>query len=103
MKFNRRLFDVLRVTLINQDDETVYLRLDGKLAGTCASTLEEQCSVYMENNYKTVLLDFTGVSYIDAEGVEMLERVKNERIQIVNCPLYIETLLGNLISRKTKM
>ena len=91
---------MLRITLIYQDEEAVTLRLDGKLVGTCVSTLKEECSTYKDKKNKTVILDFSGVSYIDPNGVRTLESINGEKLQIVNCPMFVEKLLENLISVK---
>ncbi|MEQ9617698.1 MAG: STAS domain-containing protein [Deltaproteobacteria bacterium] len=89
---------MLRITLIFQDAEAVTLRLDGKLIGTCVSTLKKECLNYKDKKNKTVILDFSGLSFIDRDGVTMLESINDEKLQIVNCPIFIEKLLENLIS-----
>jgi anti-anti-sigma regulatory factor len=59
---------------------------------------KEECVRYTKNKEKTVLLDVSGVSYIDTNGVKMLESIKDENLQIINCPMFIEALLKDLIS-----
>lgn len=81
-----------------EDEETIKLKVDGKLVGTCISLLKEECMKYTKNKQKTVLLDVSGVSYIDTNGVKMLESIKDENLQIINCPMFIEALLKDLIS-----
>lgn len=91
---------MLRITPAERDNSAVVLRLDGKVTGTCVAALEEQCMIYKNRDGMTVVLDFSGVSYIDAEGVRMLESINDDRLEIVNCPLFIETLLEKLINSK---
>ncbi len=91
---------MLRITLTYLDLETTRLRLDGKLVGTCVSTLKDECLIHKDKKNKTVILDFAGVSYIDPNGVRMLESINDEKLRIVNCPMFIEKLLENLISVK---
>ncbi len=91
---------MLRITEMFEDVKTITLKLDGKLVGTCISHLEEQCLNYKAKKNKTVLLDFSGVSYIETDGVRMLESIQDEKFQIVNCPLFIEALLQDLISEE---
>lgn len=91
---------MLRITLTYQDKEAVTLRLDGKFVGACVSTLKKECLTYQDKKNKTVILDFSGVSYIDSNGVRILESINDEKLQIVNCPMFIEKLLENLIRDK---
>ena len=86
------------MTEMFEDDKTIRLKLEGKLVGTCVSHLENQCLSHRVKSNTDVLLDFSGVSYIDAGGVKMLERIKDDNFHIVNCPLFIEALLQDLIS-----
>ncbi len=89
---------MLRITEITEDDKTVRLRLDGKVVGTCVSDLKKLCLHYRDEKNKTVVLDFSGVTFIDSKGVRMLKKIKNKRIRIINCSLFIEALLSNLIN-----
>ncbi len=89
---------MFRITEMFEDEETIKLKVDGKLVGTCISLLTEECVKYTKNEEKTVLLDVSGVSYIDTDGVKMLESIKDENLQIINCPMFIEALLKDLIS-----
>lgn len=88
---------MLRITLMSLSLESVILKLDGKLVGTCVSTLREECLSYKNKDNRTVILDFSGVSFIDPEGVKMLESIKDERLHFVNCPMFIKKLLEHLI------
>ncbi len=91
---------MLRITLIYQDNETVTLGLDGNLVGAFVSTLKNECLNYKDKKNMTVILDFSGVYYIDPNGVKILESINDEKLRIVNCPIFIEKLLENLTSIK---
>lgn len=91
---------MLKITLTYQDDKTVTLRLDGNLVDPFVSTLKKECLIYKDKKNKTVKLDFSGVFYIDPNGVRILESMYDEKLQIVNCPIFIERVLENLISVK---
>jgi anti-anti-sigma regulatory factor len=54
------------------------------------------CLHYKDEKNKTVVLDFSGVTFIDNEGVRMLENIKDEKIKIINCSLFIQKLLHKL-------
>lgn len=89
---------MLKITETSKDEKTVTLRLDGKVVGVWVSDLERQCMYYRDEENKTVVLDFSGVTFIDNKGVRMLEKIKDERVKIVNCSLFTGALLHNLIT-----
>lgn len=84
---------MLRITETSVDEKTVTLRLDGKVISATLSDLEKLCLHYRDRENKTVLLDFSGVTFMNNAGVKMLKRIKDERIKIVKASLFIETLL----------
>lgn len=89
---------MLKITETFKDEKTVILRLDGKIVGTRVSELERLCLYYRDRENKTVVLDFSGVTFIDNGGVEMLESIKDKRMAIINCSLFIRSLLSNVVS-----
>jgi len=40
-----------------------------------------------------VLLDFSELRFVDEHGVEMLRKMLTEKVEIENCPKFIEELL----------
>ena len=84
---------MLRITETSVDEKTVTLRLDGKVISATLSDLEKLCLHFRDRENKTVLLDFSGVTFMNNAGVKMLKRIKDERIKIVKASLFIETLL----------
>jgi STAS domain. len=89
---------MLRITETMEDEKTVALILDGKVADVWVLDLESICLHHKNEKDRTVVLNFSGVTFVDDNGLRMLERIKDERIKIVNCSLFIEALLGSLIS-----
>jgi anti-anti-sigma factor len=84
---------MLRITETSKDENTVTLKLDGKMVGASVSDLEELCLHHRDEKGKTVVLDFSGVAFIDNYGLKVLKKIKDNRILIVNYSLFIETLL----------
>lgn len=91
---------MLKITETSEDDKTVTLRLDGKVVDIWIPDLERQCLYHRDKENKTVVLDFSGVTFIDNKGVRMLEKIKDERIKIINCSLFIQSLLNLIASSK---
>ncbi len=60
---------MLITTEISKSDRTVTWRLDGNVVGMWVSDLEKFCLNYRDEKNKTVVLDFSGVTFIDNKGV----------------------------------
>jgi len=83
---------VLRITETYKDEKTVTLKLDGKMIGELVSDLEKLCLHHRDEKGKTVILDFSGVTFIDSYGLSMLKKIKDNGVTMVNYSLFIETL-----------
>ena len=83
---------MLRIDKVYENLSTVKLKLEGTLVGEWVLLLEEKTLECLENN-KKVLLDFSGLRFVDEHGMEMLRRLPPEKIAITNCPRFIEELL----------
>ena len=88
---------MLRISLISQDVETVKLRLEGRLISCCVSELKKECLSYINNKNKRVILDFARVSFVEPNGVDMLRNINSDKLCIVNCLIFIEKLLEDLL------
>jgi anti-anti-sigma regulatory factor len=85
---------MLRITEVSKDDKAINLRLEGKLIGKWIAELERLCLHYTDEENKIVVLDFSGVTFIERKGLRMLESIKDGQIKIVNCSPFIDSLLG---------
>lgn len=71
--------------------------LEGKLVGMWIPELERTCLYHRKEKNKSVVLDFSGLTFIDNKGLKMLESMQDERVRIINCPAFIQSLLSNLV------
>jgi anti-anti-sigma regulatory factor len=88
---------MLRITKTLEGKKTMRLNLDGRVDRSSMSELEASVIQYRNGGGKSVTLDFAGVVFIDEAGLTLLERLKDRRITIVNCSLFVKTLLGDLL------
>jgi anti-anti-sigma factor len=95
---------MLKITETSQGEKTITLKLDGKMVGRSASDLEELCLYHRDERGKTVVLDLSGLAFIDNHGLRILKKIKDNRVLIVNYSLFIEALLetNKLISNKRR-
>ncbi len=95
---------MLRITELSKDDKSVTLRLEGKVVDAWIPDLERMCLYHRDEKNKTIVLDFSGVTFIDNHGLRILKKIKDNRVVIVNYSLFIEALLdvNKLISSNRK-
>lgn len=83
---------MFRIEKIGEDDVTVTLTLEGKIAPPWVAVLEDECSRILRGP-KRLILDFAGVNFIDRNGVAALRKMWGERVQCVNCSPFVKELL----------
>jgi anti-anti-sigma regulatory factor len=88
---------MLRITKTFDDESKVQLRLDGRVDKSMLPQLEQSVVEQRNSRGKAITLDFSGVVFIDDAGVKLLKRMKHKKLKIVNCSLFIKTLIGDLI------
>jgi len=87
---------MLRITKNFEDENTVILRLDGRIDGSTLDELQNECDGYKRNLKKTLLLDLSGVTFISQSGLKLLQKLKNGRVKLAKGSLFVETLLSEL-------
>ena len=93
---------MLRITEFFEDDNTVTLRLDGRLVNSSTLELVKLSLYHRDEHNKTVQLDFSGVTFIDDSSIRKLETLKSERIKIINYNPFVKILLLNLLNNDRK-
>ena len=87
---------MLRITETIESGEKIGLRLDGTLNASSWPDLEKACVRHQNDEGKVLLLDLTGIVFMDDQGAENLSRLRGERVEIINCSPFIEALLKTL-------
>jgi len=83
---------VLRITKVAESPSHVILQLEGWIVSAWVAVLERECLTALRAQ-RTVLLDFSGVIFVNRRGVEMLQRLASDNLRIINCSALIEDLL----------
>jgi len=87
---------MLRITESFENEKTVRLRVDGNLTETSYPELE---SIFVRHHARdgTVLfLDMAGVVFVQDTIAEKLVNLRGERLRIINCSPFVETLLETI-------
>ena len=83
---------MLRITRVENNGAPVTLKLEGKVSDQWAALLEGECRSLLRRR-KEVHLDFSGVTFMDAGGVEAVKGLPRRSVRIVNAPSFIDELL----------
>jgi anti-anti-sigma factor len=67
----------LKVTL-ERVDQKIILRLDGRIDASSASLLEKKLHQLVEENHRSLLLDFTRVCDLSSPGVRVLVSISKK-------------------------
>ena len=84
---------MLRITENSENGKTVRLRIDGTLTEICYPELESICAQHQGREGTVLLLDMAGVVFMQDEVAKKLANLRGERLRIINCSPFIETLL----------
>jgi anti-anti-sigma regulatory factor len=84
---------MLRITEKKEGDRTKVLYLEGKI---CQEYVKE-LRVEIDKGIRTgerVILDFAQVIFLDDDAARMIRQVKDSRLSLRNCSLFIRTALN---------
>ena len=84
---------MLRITENFENGKTIRLRLDGTVDTASFTDLDVVCSRHKSGDGKVILLDLAGVVFMNDEAARKLAELLSERLRIINCSPFIETLL----------
>ncbi len=84
---------MLRITENSENGKTVRLRIDGTLTEISYPELESICAHHQKSDGIVLLLDMAGVVFMQGEVANKLANLRGERLRIINCSPFIETLL----------
>ena len=83
---------MLRITE-HLENGTVRLRLDGTVSLQSFDELKEACNRHLEGSHRTIILDMSGVDFMNDEAASRLARLQSESLRVINCSPFVATLL----------
>lgn len=90
---------MLRITRTEDSLPAITFRLEGRIAGEWVAVLEEESRRTLGEG-REVVLDCAEVTFIDADGREMLRQMMCERVRLVHVsPLLASLLVGDPATR----
>ena len=86
---------MLRISPQPGKEQTVTIKLEGKLLEPFVETVREACEKW-QSRAERVRLDLAAVSYVDAAGVRLLRELMRAGIQIAACSGFVAELLRHV-------
>lgn len=68
------------------------MAIEGRIVSEWISVVETECQGLLLKQ-QNVLLDFSGVNFVGADGVRMIRRLIAKGCRIKNCPSFIQQIL----------
>ena len=84
---------MLRISRTQENGSGITLKLEGKISAEWAGLLQQECEVLIDQG-KRVVLDFSGISYLDDQGVKIVRHLRAGKIRILNSSAFIDELLN---------
>lgn len=84
---------MLRITETLENPQAVRLKLDGILSAETYEDFEHVFFQHHTGDTKTIVLDMQGVTFLHEGAARKLMRVEGDRVRIINCSAFIQTLL----------
>ena len=63
---------MLKVTQVAQDNQSVTLKVEGRIVGPWVNELRQECGKCLARRSK-IILDLSGVSFADDQGIKTLK------------------------------
>ena len=79
--------------MINVDERTATLKLEGKIIGRWVAELEKECKKCLQRKIG-LILDLSSVAFIGDQGIKMLQEMDKERVKLIGCSLFLKELLA---------
>ena len=79
---------MLRIVEEKMTSNSTALRLDGSIVGQWVELLRSSCEQVLQSDGH-VILDLTGVSFADHDGVRLLRQLEQRQATITNCSPFL--------------
>jgi ABC-type transporter Mla MlaB component len=84
---------MLRISIVHSSAQSVTLRVEGELKTRWVGELGRACEEAMSRNAR-LSLDFAGVSFIDAQGIDLIRALRERHVVVANPSSFIAEQIG---------
>ncbi len=90
---------MLRIVEEQTTNNSTTLRLDGRIAGQWVEVLRTSCEQVFQNDGR-VILDLTGVTFADHDGVQLLQQLHQQQVVLINCTPFLQEQMKHSTNNK---
>ncbi len=83
---------MVRITLVETSSEKTRMKIEGRIVSDWIKTVDAECQQLLTQGRK-VLLDLSGVIFIEADGASMIRALLEKGCVLWSCPLFIHHVL----------
>lgn len=83
---------MFKITCGKEEDGVVMLMVDGRIVGPWVEELRKECKTCLAEG-KRLIIDLSGVSFIDEQGIRILNELRKGRVEVRGCSLFLSGLL----------
>lgn len=83
---------MLKISQVGAADQTVTLKLEGRVVGPWVGELRSACE-RAESQARTVSLDLEDVVFVDPTGVTLLSNLSARGVALLECSPFVEAQL----------
>jgi anti-anti-sigma regulatory factor len=83
---------MVRLTLKAPHYGSTTVEIEGRIVSEWINVVETECQGLLAQGHK-VVLDFSAVNFVGADGIRMIRRLITKGCRIQNCPSFIEQVL----------
>lgn len=83
---------MLKISRVSESDGSLVLRLEGQVTGPWVDELQRSCAEAVPNNgneSRQLILDLSGVSFLDASGIALLRQLATGHVSITNYSVFV--------------
>lgn len=84
---------MLRISIVQSSTQAVTLRVEGELRGRWVAELGRACEEALSRD-TPLSLDLAGVSFIDAEGINLIRALKERHVVVANSSSFVAEQIG---------
>jgi anti-anti-sigma regulatory factor len=78
--------------MMAETEETVTLKVEGRIIGEWVNEVRVECEMSLAKGRK-VVLDLSGIIFIDQQGIEALNALRRNGVNLIRCSLFLSGLL----------
>lgn len=90
---------MLRITTLADDGQNVRLKVEGRIVANWVTEIKNVCTSLLAQK-KIIFLDFSNVSFIDRQGVKVLQKVLSGRVEIFGASRLVQALLESGLTKR---